>query len=300
MTLRGRKIPLFAVMGLISFCTSCATIASAATEGAPSIRNPRLADAVGQSGAAIGRAAEDITPEQEYYIGRAVAATILTNYNIYTENPALSAYLNQICQAIVINSSQPELYNGYHVAILDSPEINAFATSGGHIFVTLGLLECVTSEDALAAVIAHEIAHIQLQHSIKAIKTSRITNAVNVTGSSAVNLVTEGTALAELTDVLHESVGDIMATLVNNGYSQSQEFDADGLALALLADAGYSPSSLIDMLKALQENLPRHPGGFNKTHPTPDKRITNAEKSLEKYHVQDTRTFRQARFKSVL
>ena len=191
MTLRGRKIPLFAVMGLISLCTSCATIASAAGEGAQSIRNPRLAGAVSQSGAAIGRAAEDISPEQEYYIGRAVAATILTNYKIYTENPALSAYLNQICQAIVINSSQPELYNGYHVAILDSPELNAFATSGGHIFVTLGLLECVTSEDALAAVIAHEIAHIQLQHSIKAIKTSRITHAINVTGSSAVNLVTE-------------------------------------------------------------------------------------------------------------
>jgi predicted Zn-dependent protease len=299
MILMRKIFSLFAIMGLIGFYTSCATIASAVEESAQSIRNPRLANAVSQSSGAIGRASEDINPEQEYYIGRAVAATILTNYRLYTEKPALTAYLNRICQAIVANSFRPELYNGYHVAILDSPEINAFATSGGHIFVTLGLLECVTSEDTLAAVIAHEIAHIQLQHSIKAIKASRITNAISETGSAAVGLVTDGTVLAQLTYTLHESVGDIMVTLVNNGYSQSQEFDADNLALALLADTGYEPSSLIDMLKALQKNLPKYPGGFNKTHPAPEKRISNAEKSLDLYHVQDTRVFRMARFKAV-
>jgi predicted Zn-dependent protease len=300
MNRRRKSFFLLPVIGLAGFCVSCATIASAANESAPSIRNPRLSDAVSQSSSAIGRAAEDITPEQEYYIGRAVGATLLTNFTLYTENPALSAYLNRVCSAIVVNSSQPELYNGYHVAILDSPEINAFATSGGHIFITRGLLECVTSEDTLAAVIAHEIAHIQLQHSIKAIKAGRITNAVSVTGSSAVNLATEGTAMEELTNTLHESVGDIMAVLVNSGYSQSQEFDADSLALSLLADTGYDPSSLITMLRVLQENLPKHPGGFNKTHPSPDKRISNAEKSLGKYQVRDTRSFRQARFRAVL
>jgi predicted Zn-dependent protease len=300
MKLKETTFFLLIIMGLISLCASCATIASAAGESAKSIRNPRLASAVSQTSEAIGRAAEEISPEQEYYIGRAVAATILTNYQVYTENPALTAYLNQICLAIAINSPQPELYNGYHVAILDSPEINAFATSGGHIFITRGLLECVHSEDTLAAVIAHEIAHIQLQHSIKAIKTSRIHNAIRVTGSSAVNIATDGTMLAELTETLHESVGDIMTTMVNNGYSRSQEFDADTLALSLLADTGYEPSSLIEMLKALQENQPNHAGGFNKTHPAPDRRIRNAEKSLGKYQVQDTRSFRQSRFKAVL
>jgi predicted Zn-dependent protease len=298
--LKGSIFSFFMIAGLICLCVSCTTIASAAGESAQSISNPRLANAVSQTSGAIGRAAEDISPEQAYYIGRAVAATLLTNYKVYTENPALTAYLNQICQAIVVNSPQPELYNGYHVAILDNAEINAFATSGGHIFITRGLLECVHSEDALAAVIAHEIAHIQLQHSIKAIKTSRIHDAIRVTGSSAVNLAAEGTVLAELTEALHESVGDIMTTMVNNGYSQSQEFDADTLALALLADTGYEPSSLMEMLTALKANQPNHAGGFNNTHPAPDKRLSNAEKSLGKYQVRDTRAFRQNRFNSVL
>ncbi|MDR0324377.1 MAG: M48 family metalloprotease, partial [Treponema sp.] len=123
----------------------------------------------------VSAAQEDFTPEQEYYIGRAVAANILSQYRLWNGNPALTAYLNNICAAITINSNPPEgdVFNGYHVAILDSTEINAFATSGGHILITRGLISAAKSEDALAAVIAHEVAHIQLKHSLKAIKESR-------------------------------------------------------------------------------------------------------------------------------
>src|SRR5574344_2492121 len=115
---------------------------------------------------------EEITPEQEYYIGRAVAGTILEKYNVYNSEK-MQKYLNEICSAIVINSDKPVLYKGYYVAILDTDEVNAFATSGGHILVSRGLLSCAESEDARAAGIAHEVSHIQLQHSIKAIKSSR-------------------------------------------------------------------------------------------------------------------------------
>ena len=125
---------------------------------------------------AIAKAAEPITPEQEYYIGRSVAATLLQSYDLADE-VKLTAYLNKICMALVIHSERPELYNGYHVSILDSDQINAFATSGGHILITRGLLSCAENEDALASVIAHEIGHIQLQHSLKAIKTSRNSQA---------------------------------------------------------------------------------------------------------------------------
>ncbi|MDR1636949.1 MAG: M48 family metalloprotease [Treponema sp.] len=280
---------------------SCKTVAGAAGAGAQiasglGVIDQGTADAISKSSDAIGQAAEDITPEQEYYIGRAVGANILTNYKIWNGSPALTAYLNRICNAIVINSPRPDIYNGYHVAILDSDEINAFATSGGHIFITRGLIACTDSEDSLAGVIAHEISHIQLQHSIKAIKTSRITQALLVTGSSAAGLVSEGMNLAELTDVFNESVGEIVTTMVNNGYSQTQEFDADSNALALMAAAGYEPSALISMLQVLEKNQGSHPGGFNKTHPTPARRITNARMSLGKYKVPDTRAYRQPRY----
>ena len=84
------------------------------------------------------KAMEEITPENEYYIGRAVAATVLTNYKKANAEKQ-QAYLNKIINTLAINSEEAEPFNGYHVMILDSSEINAFATSGGHIFVTKGL-----------------------------------------------------------------------------------------------------------------------------------------------------------------
>jgi predicted Zn-dependent protease len=293
---------LLSFLVLLAACQTMAAVASAGAQiaGGLGVIDQKTADAISKSSDALGKAAEDITPEQEYYIGRAVGANILTLYKIYTASPALTAYLNRICSAIVINSPKPEIYNGYHVMILDSTEINAFATSGGHIFITRGLIDCTGSEDALAAVIAHEISHIQLQHSIKAIRTSRITQALLVTGGSAAEVLASGTSLGELTDIFNESVGEIVTTMVNNGYSQSQEFDADNTALSLLASAGYDPSSLITMLRALEKNQPGHPGGFNKTHPAPARRISNAELSVNRYPVEDTRAYRQARYNTAI
>jgi predicted Zn-dependent protease len=255
-----------------------------------------IAEAISNTGKAIGNAAEDITPEQEYYIGRAVAANILGTYSLYRGSPALTAYVNHICGAIVINSPKPDIYNGYYVAILDSNEINAFATSGGHIFLTRGLVSSAESEDALAGVIAHEISHIQLQHSVKAIKTSRITQALLATGTSAAGAAS-GYDVNEMTSIFNESIGDIINTLVNNGYSQTQEFDADANALTLLAGAGYNPSGLIDMLKELEKTQKGSSGGFNKTHPSPDKRRAAAEKTLLlQPMVMDTSSYRRERF----
>jgi predicted Zn-dependent protease len=300
------KTFLLTIAVIVFFCAvfSCADLAKIADAGAQiagatGAIDKNTANAISNSSKAIGSAAEEITPEQEYYIGRAVAGNILSTYKLWNAKPALTTYLNNICTAITINSPRPDVYNGYHVAILDSNEINAFATSGGHILVTRGLINAAKSEDALAGVIAHEIAHIQLQHSIKAIKTSRITQALLVTGTSAAGAAA-GMDVNQLTDVFNESVGEIVQTMVNNGYSQSQEYDADNTALSLMASAGYNPRGLIDMLNELKTIQSKTAGGFNKTHPSPAQRIANAEKSVGKYKIANTRASRQGRFNAAL
>jgi len=286
------------VFSLVLFsCADLAKVASASAQiaGAAGVIDKNVASAISNSTTAIGSAVEEINPEQEYYIGRAVAGNILTNYKIWNGSPALTAYLNNICAAITINSPRPDIFNGYHAAILDSNEINAFATSGGHILVTRGLISAAKSEDALAGVLAHEVAHIQLKHSIKAIKSSRITQALLVTGTSAAGAAV-GMDVNQLTDIFNESVGEIVQTLVNNGYSKTQEYDADNTALSLMAGAGYNPQGLIDMLNELNAIQGKTSGGFNKTHPTPEQRITNAKISVGKYKVADNSAARQARF----
>ena len=266
--------------------------------GATGLIDQNVADAISISARAIGTAAEEITPEQEYYIGRAVAANILGSYTIWNGNPELTNYLNLICTAITINSPRPDVFNGYRVAILDSNEINAFATSGGHIFVTRGLINAARSEDALAAVIAHEVAHIQLMHGIKAIRSNRITQALLVTSTAAVGAAT-GMDVNELTDVFNETVGEIVTTMVSNGYSRDQEFEADNTAMSLLASAGYNPSSLLDMLRSLN-SVQVASSGFGRTHPTPDQRISNAERTVGSFTVADTSSSRIARFSAVI
>ncbi|MDR1211091.1 MAG: M48 family metalloprotease [Spirochaetaceae bacterium] len=250
-----------------------------------------------ESGKAWSRAGEEFTPEQEYYLGRAVGANILSFYKVYTANPALTGYVNRICQTIAINSPLPDIYNGYHVAILDSDEINGFATSGGHIFLTRGLIACAESEDALAAVIAHEIAHIQLQHSLEAIKKGRKTQAILTTAGSIAGAI-DNDNIAALTDAFGESIQSAISTMVNSGYARDQEFDADKTALGLMAEAGYDPAALIEMLTVLKTNQGGQPNrGFAKTHPSPQDRINSAANAVPSYTVNDTRSFRGTRFR---
>jgi predicted Zn-dependent protease len=261
---------------------------------------PDINDAFSQMDKAFESYQDKMTPEDDYYVGRAVAAEILKNYRVFTENPEMTRYLNKICLAIVINSPQPVLFNGYHVEVLDSNEIGAFATPGGHIFLTRALVECADSEDALAAVIAHEIAHIQLRHAAEIIENQRLVQDLSAVAGRAASIAARELSVAERAVLFRESVRETIDVLLKNGFSQGQEFAADKAAMALLAGAGYNPLGLIEILKILDRTQKDHPGGFNTTHPSPALRIANAEKSAGNYRLGDTGSYRQNRFKSSL
>ena len=241
-------------------------------------------------------ARQDATLEDEYYLGRAVAANILNTYKPYTINQALTTYLNRICQTIVVNSPKPVIFNGYHVLVLDTPEFNAFATPGGHIFVTRGLVEAAASEDMLASLIAHELAHIMLKHGMRLIDDMAIFNEASQAAS--MGRAMSGNAAANRLMLYRNSVATMIDTMIKNGYSQTYEFEADLEALKLLANSGYNPAALVDMLRVLQRVQTSQRGGFNSTHPTPAVRISNLEGYLRNFRVQDTTPFRAPRFKN--
>jgi len=238
----------------------------------------------------------DITMVDEYYLGRAVAANVLKTYKPYTRNEELTIYLNRICQSLVINSSRPVLFNGYHVLVLDTPEFNAFATPGGHIFVTRGLVEAATSEDALAALIAHEIAHIILRHGVNLIEDMKITEEI-------ADMARRGAALsnspgAQRALAMRNSVSGIVDTMMKNGYSRDQEYEADKTAIELLAATGYDPNGLVDMLRILQRVQGSQRGGFNSTHPAPQDRIARIGNTAARFRTEDTKAARTGRFRN--
>lgn len=280
---------------LISSCATSAALTdtlSAAGKIAAGAGYPDAGNVLNAASSA-SKAMEEITPESEYYIGRAVAATVFTNYKPYSSSKQIS-YLNKIINTLALNSEGNEPYNGYHVMILDSAEVNAFATSGGHIFVTRGLLATTTSEDQIAAALAHEMAHVQLQHSLKAIKSSRWTSA----GLSVLNAAANITN-AELASSMDGMVSDQISTMMNNGYSQAQEFQADKRALSILAAAGYNPSAMLGMLSQLEKIQGSSGSGMFKTHPTPASRIAKVNEEIKLVpSPADTSSYRKARFAS--
>jgi len=308
-------VAVFAIFLLSLSFYSCETVTAAVGEVAPGLAQgisiglqslgipEDVAGALARSGVDIGlvlarNTFEEITPEGEYFLGRAVAATILTRYSLQTNMPAVTAYLNQIAHALVVNSIRPELFHGYRVGILDTDEINAFATPGGHIFLTRGLIESTTSEDTLAAVIAHEIAHIQLAHGFEAIRNSRVNEAF-AQAAFDVGSAASGFDLENVTETFGLSVDLVVDTMIS-GYSRQQEFDADAVAMSLLALAGYNPSALIEVLEVLQRNQPTRSGGFNSTHPSPADRISNARRIVGNFEVADTRSYRVARHRAIM
>jgi predicted Zn-dependent protease len=261
-----------------------------------------VSNALSQMGDVLAATDDDVYPEDAYFLGRAVAANIIDRYRPYTEKPEATRYLNEICAALAVNSPMPDMYNGYHAMILDSQELNAFATTGGHIFITRGLLETLATEDALAAIFAHEIAHIQLYHSVDLIKYMRLTRDLSNTADRAADVAAREASLNQRKTLFDNAVREMVTTLVINGYAQEQEFQADIYAVKLLALAGYMPASLVDALRVLQGTTARN--GYNSTHPSPARRIANIQQEMTRnsrfYQVEDTRTFRASRFAGLL
>jgi predicted Zn-dependent protease len=272
--------------------------AGTSVPGGMDLLNKDISGAFSQMEQAFESSNNELTSEDEYYLGRAVAAYILQSYRVYAREPNLTRYVNKICQTLVINSPQPVLYNGYHVTILDSSEFNAFATPGGHIFLTRALVKAADSEDALAAVIAHEVAHVQLHHALSLLKDVRLTQDLTDVSKRAMDIASRQATAKERAILLKTDVTDMINTMIINGYAQQQEYEADSTALLLLQRAGYAPSSLVDVLRVLQRTQGGQPGGFNTTHPSPVQRLANVERAVQSYRVPDTRMYRQARFKS--
>ncbi len=297
-TLGALAVPAFSA--ILSGCESMGEVAKLGSNIATStgFMTEQQGQSLTRSADAVGKTFQDITPEQEYYIGRTVGAVILQKYQPYTE-PAATRYVNLLGQTVARASARPETFGGYHFLILDSDEINAFAAPGGLIFTTRGLLRCCRSEDAAAAVLAHEVAHVQLQHGLRAIRASRITSALTVLGAESAKTM-GGQDLANLTSVFEDSVSDIIETLVNSGYSKSQEYASDAAAVATLRNVGYNPNGLTDMLSIMSRQLKSGGLDFAKTHPSPEDRIERIKSLVSGFGPVNAPQARQSRFEAAM
>jgi predicted Zn-dependent protease len=258
----------------------------------------KAADTANKAAKFVRSTFADISEEEEYYIGRSVAALILSRYQPLA-NPGLSQYVNTLGQAVALSSDRPETFAGYHFMVLDSDEVNALAAPGGMIFLTKGLLKRCPDEETLAVILAHEVGHVAAKHGLQSIKKSRLVDAFKLLGSAAVDKY--GPAeLSQLTDVFEGVLGDIAESLVERGYDRKYEYEADELGLKTALAAGYDPTGLVRFLRTMVgDKSGGSDKGWFKTHPTPEQRIDRADKATAAMGalpaILDART---ARFKA--
>lgn len=152
-------------------------------------------------------------------------------------------------------------YN-YVFHVIKDEKVNAFATLGGHIFIFTGLLEFAETPEEIAAVLAHEIAHVEQRHVVNRL--------VKELGITLVFSVLSGGDPVLISEIVKHSVSTV--------FDRSQESEADKFSLPLLEKAGISPSYLAGIFRRIEARY----GSYNEyleflmTHPNTNKRIKDA------------------------
>jgi predicted Zn-dependent protease len=167
---------------------------------------------------------------------------------------------------------------------------------GGFIFISRGFVNKLHDEDELAAVIAHEIAHVARRHGVAAISNANLTEALTIVGNEAI-ASSGNAAVSQLNSLFNDSVNSVFDALLTKGYSRSQEYEADEYAAHLLKLAGYNPGALGSVLKTLETAAVDQEAGWFKTHPTPEKRIRNLGDAAKDTQPTKTQIARTERFK---
>lgn len=220
-----------------------------------------------------------MSEKKEIAIGREMHREILAKIPVY-EHAALGAYVTRIGSRLARDSDRPGL--GYTFTVLDSPDINAFATPGGFVYLNRGLLLHLQSEAELAAVLAHEIAHITERHASRQDVMSKTSSVASLalgvlaaigTGSGAVGSVAQDAAATA-------------GTAMVRGYGRDMELEADREGAKFMQRSGYDPLAMVEVLGALKEQESfarvraraegRQPSvyhGVFSTHPRNDQRL---------------------------
>jgi predicted Zn-dependent protease len=214
-----------------------------------------------------------MSESREIETGQKLDDEIGKKLGFYTE-PKLQAYVSGVVRRLV-RAGSPRSFE-YSVKIVDMAEENAFATVGGYVYITRGMLAQLNSETELAGVLAHEISHISHRHVAK-----QQTRALGyqILGLGAMAL---GATLGNSDNNLRMAPVGVSAALATilSSYSQEAELEADESGLLMMAQAGYDPRGLVTFLRSLRARerltgLGYH--GLLATHPETAERIAKSD-----------------------
>jgi predicted Zn-dependent protease len=222
-----------------------------------------------------------MTEAKEIELGNSYDHKVRTQYGVYPDTE-LQAYVQGIGQKLAVHSHRSQLK--YHFTVLDSPEVNAFALPGGHIYITRGILAYLNSEAELAAVLGHELGHVTARHGVRQHAAATTTGLLGAVLGAATGV--QGT----------QDLFNVFGSAILSGYGRDHELESDRLGAEYLARAGYDPQAVIQVIGVLknQEEFekeraktekrdPRIYHGVFASHPSADKRLQEVVAEADKY-----------------
>ncbi|MDY6822735.1 MAG: M48 family metalloprotease [Thermodesulfobacteriota bacterium] len=227
-----------------------------------------------------------LTINEEKEMGREFLKQAREYYD-FVDDPFVEHYINTLGKALV--DAFPEQPFDYRFYVLKHNEYNAFAAPAGYVFINSGLIGDMKSEEELAGILGHEIAHVHCRHISERIEKSKTVSLAMLAGIMAgVFLGGAGVIPGDAMAVGSLAAGQA-ATLA---YSRADERQADQIGLRYLCEAGYSAEGLLAILKKIKEKqwlsameMPT----YLSTHPGTDERIAYLDTLLS------TRNFDQCR-----
>ena len=216
-----------------------------------------------------------ISEKQEIEMGKQYDPQVIATFGEY-QNPGLLAFIQEKENEMGKISHRPNLE--YHVRILDSPVVNAFAVPGGYIYLTRGILAQFNNEAELAGVLAHEMGHITARHTVSQQSKQQVGQLLLIGGIIA------SKEFAKYAEYAMQGM-----QLLFLSFSRDDEREADRLGVAYSSKIGYDAHKMADFFQVLiKMNLASTQGGiptFMSTHPDPDDRYNSVNKQATEWQA---------------
>lgn len=253
----------------------------------------------------IGSPADAVlSKNDEARLGRAIMAQIRQSGSV-VEDPLVTEYVNDIGHRVAAQANADGVYK-FTFFVIEDPAINAFALPGGFIGIHTGLLEATRNEDELAGVLAHEVSHVTQRHIARSIHASSRQSIL----STAIML---GAMLAAAAGADGDAVQAGMAVAQGTAaqqqinFTRSNEYEADRVGIAALANAGFDPQGMASFFEVISRGDTRpmeyRAPEFLRTHPVSSARIAEARSRARSYpptHTNDTVNYGVARVRVLI
>ena len=217
------------------------------------------------------QATKTIDEPDEIEIGHGIAANLL-GASALLPDKKVQQYVNQVGRWLSLHTERPDL--PWQFGVLESTDINAFATPGGTIFITNGLLQKLNNESELAGVLAHEMVHVLRKHHLAALQKAARTDIASELAGEAL----KDKANPAIMDKAIKAGTEVYA----RGLDKDDEFEADRMGIVIATRAGYDPYGLPAVLQMLDASNAQDSSLalMFKTHPAPHDRLSLLDKEM--------------------